>query len=154
MENKDFNTNDENTTPSCEDVTLELTSISEDEQKEDNQTEDKKRKFDFFGFFKKNKKEEEKKEFNLMREVREWVVAILVALVVVFVIKTWLFDIVKVDGKSMDPTLAHGQHLILRKIGYKPERGDIVVVDSNYKAREALASTLDSEFDKFLLRHE
>lgn len=96
----------------------------------------------------------EKKEFNLLREIREWVVSIVIAIVVVVLIKGFLFDIVKVDGQSMDPTLAHGQHLILTKLGYQPERGDIIVLDANYKKRQSVSETVSSDFDKFRLDHD
>ena len=73
-----------------------------------------------------------------MREVLEWVVCIALALVLTFVIKSFLFDFVVVDGQSMQHTLMHGERLVLRKIGYsEPERGDVIVLDANYKAREA-----------------
>lgn len=138
MENKDFNTEKENTTPlSSEDNALNLSDAKIVSEAKAASSE-----------------EPAKKEFNLKKEIREWVVAIVVALIAVFIIKTFLFDIVRVDGRSMNPTLAHGEHLILRKIGYEPQRGDIIVFDSKYKERHALAEGLDSGFDKFLLEHE
>lgn len=94
-----------------------------------------------------------KKAFDLKKEIFEWTFAIIAALLITFLIKGFLFDIVKVDGHSMDPTLAHGQHLILNKIGYTPKRGDIVVVDVKYKTRAAVCETLNSDFDKFRLKH-
>lgn len=124
MEDKDFEINFENTVPPS-----------------DNQPEPE-------------ENENSKKTFDLKKEIKEWVVSIIVALVIVFVLKGFFFDIVRVDGHSMDPTLAHGQRLILRKIAYTPKRGDIIVLDANYKNRENVALNLESDFDKFMLRHE
>ncbi len=70
-----------------------------------------------------------------MREILEWVVCIALALVLTFAIKAFLFDFVVVDGQSMYSTLEHGDRLVLTKIGFEPERGDIVVLDAHYKAR-------------------
>ena len=76
-----------------------------------------------------------KKEFNLAHEIFEWVYTIAIALLIAFVIKGFLFDIVQVDGPSMFPTLVDGDRLIITKLGYKPEAGDIVILDSTYKNR-------------------
>ena len=121
---------------------------------------------------KKNKKKEEKKiwfskygKHNLMlptsafwREILEWVVTLAVALAVAFVIKFFVFDIVKVDGSSMVPTLQDNDRLIVTKLGYKPEQGDIIILDSTYKNRmeyfDSLASDKGKEhlsvFEQFL----
>ncbi len=75
------------------------------------------------------------KSFNLMNELFEWFLTIFVAVAVAFIIKTFLFDIVVVDGNSMFPTLHHGDRMIITKIAYKPDMQDIIVLDSNYKSR-------------------
>ena len=68
-------------------------------------------------------------------EILEWVVTLAVALAVAFVVKYFVFDIVKVDGSSMVPTLNDNDRLIVTKLGYKPKQGDIVILDSTYKNR-------------------
>ena len=37
----------------------------------------------------------------------------------------------------MQTTLMDGDRLVLTKMGYKPQHGDIIVLDSHYKSREA-----------------
>ena len=74
--------------------------------------------------------------FNLLKEVWEWIYTIALALIIAFGIKTFLFDIVRVDGPSMNPTLTHNDRLIITKIGYQPDYGDIVILDSTYKDRQ------------------
>lgn len=53
--------------------------------------------------------------FNIWKEIREWVFAIVLALVVVGLIKGFLFDFVVVDGRSMQTTLMDGDRLVLTK---------------------------------------
>ena len=61
-------------------------------------------------------------------------------LLLVIVIRVFIFDPIRVDGPSMDTTLEDGQILILNKLSYRRhdiERYDIVVVEveeSNYNA--------------------
>ena len=79
---------------------------------------------------------EEAKAFSLGREVFEWVYTIGIALIIAFLIKSFVADIVKVDGLSMETTLHHEDRLIITKLGYKPGLKDIVILDSNYEKRQ------------------
>lgn len=79
--------------------------------------------------------ESKKKDFNLAKEIFEWFYTIVIALIIAFLIKGFLFDIVEVEGPSMEPTLFGGDRLIVTKIGYKPKQGDIVILDSTYEKR-------------------
>ncbi len=142
MENKDFNRENDisNSNDEINDsINIELNSCEAEASDNKTSSEDEK---------------SEKKEFNLFREIRDWVVAILVAVVVVACLKTFFFELMKVDGRSMEPTLENGQNLVLTKLGYKPKHGDIVVVDANYKKRQAVLQTLDSDFEKFRLNYD
>lgn len=84
-----------------------------------------------------------KNTFDLKKEVFEWIYTIVVALVIAFFIKAFIFDIVRVDGPSMNPTLIHNDRLIITKLGYEPESGDIVILDSTYKNRENYYKALE-----------
>ena len=53
-------------------------------------------------------KTEEKKQKSMGRELFEWAYSIVIAIIIAFLIKGFLFDIVKVDGSSMKPTLLDG----------------------------------------------
>ena len=67
---------------------------------------------------------------KFLKEIREWVVALVVALVVVLFIRTFLFTIIRVDGHSMDYTLADGERMfvtILDKKLFGVERDDVVI---------------------------
>lgn len=85
-----------------------------------------------------------KSGFNLGKEIFEWVYTIAIALVIAFVIKGFIFDVVKVDGRSMYPTLHDNDRLIVTKLGYKPQQGDIIVLDSTYKNRTAYYNSLEA----------
>ncbi len=78
----------------------------------------------------------EKKKVNWLKEIWEWVYTIAIAIAIALLIKNFLFDIVKVDGSSMYPTLIDGDRLIVSRLGYEPEYGDIVILDSTYKDRQ------------------
>ena len=83
------------------------------------------------------------KPFSLGREIFEWFYTIAIALLIAFIIKGFLFDLVKVDGESMMPTLQDGNRLIVRRIGYKPKQGDIIILDSHYRNREEYYNDLE-----------
>lgn len=81
-------------------------------------------------------KEEPKKKKAV---IWAYVKVLLVALLLAFVIRAYVFDITKVEGLSMYPTLADNDNLITSKITYllsEPERGDIIVFDAPDTAGE------------------
>ena len=77
-----------------------------------------------------NPETEGKPKKSWKQELREWVVSIAVALMVVFFIRTFLFQIIRVDGASMSTTLLDGERLFVSVLDVKlnaAERGDIVI---------------------------
>ncbi len=80
------------------------------ETKAEENTEKKKR------FGRKKKKEKVKKTVG--QEILSWVFTILAALAIAFVIRTFVFEFVKVDGASMDDTLADGNIMFVSKLSY------------------------------------
>lgn len=67
---------------------------------------------------------------SVKSESWEWLKAVLIALLLAFVIRYFLFAPIVVDGQSMMPTLQNSDRLIVNKIGYtisEPERFDIIV---------------------------
>ncbi len=112
--------------PDTEDTSENTAVLSKDEQKRKDRA------------VKKAKKElsQENEPFRWKKEIFEWVYTIAIAFAVAFLIKAFIFDIVKVDGNSMFPTLHHQDRLIVTKLGYEPKQGDIIILDSTYKKRE------------------
>ena len=103
----------------------------------------------------------EDKKTSLAREIWEWVYTLAIAIVIAMLIKGFIFDIVRVDGSSMFPTLVDNDRLIVTKLGYTPKQGDIIILDSEYKNREEyfdrLAESKDKEelssFEKFFAQN-
>lgn len=85
---------------------------------------------------------------KVLKEIWEWVYTIAIAVVIAMLIKSFLFDIVKVDGSSMFPTLEHQDRLVITKLGYSPEAGDIIILDSTYNDREDYYESLADEKGK------
>ncbi|GIO26132.1 signal peptidase I [Ornithinibacillus bavariensis] len=64
----------------------------------------------------------------------DWVKALLIAFVLAFLVRTFLFTPIVVDGPSMQPTLHNRDQMIVNKFIYRidePERFDIVVFHAN-----------------------
>ncbi|MFA1818737.1 signal peptidase I [Virgibacillus oceani] len=62
----------------------------------------------------------------------EWTKAIIIALLIAFFIRSFIFATSIVEGVSMEPTLEDGERVIFNKIVYiidEPERGDIVIIE-------------------------
>lgn len=62
---------------------------------------------------------------KIVRELIEWLKALLAALVFVLILIQFIV-IAKIDGRSMDPTLVDGQHVITARRFAKFERDDII----------------------------
>ena len=81
----------------------------------------------------KNKKEKkEKPKKSMKQEIFEWVMVFVVAAALAFVVRTFIFEPVRVDGSSMLNTLTDGDFMIATKYDYllgDPERFDVVICD-------------------------
>lgn len=65
---------------------------------------------------------------NWKKEVMDWVVSIVLAVIIALVMRNFVFTLVEVEGESMYPTLEDGDRLFTRIIAYnKPEQGDIII---------------------------
>lgn len=76
----------------------------------------------------------EAKRLNLrkrvIKEIREWFVSLAVALLVVAVLRMFLFTLIRVDGASMQPTLLNNERLFVTVYDVKfgdIERGNVVI---------------------------
>lgn len=74
------------------------------------------------------KPEKEKKSF--WQEVREWIVSLVAAVVIVLLLQNFVFTLIRVDGASMNPTLVDGERLFVTVADVRfgdVERGDVVI---------------------------
>lgn len=70
---------------------------------------------------------EPSKSFNWKKEAVEWIQAIVFAVIIAIIIKTFLFTLVLVQGPSMENTLHTGDRLFVTRLMYEPKNGDIIV---------------------------
>jgi len=66
------------------------------------------------------------------RGLYEWTRDIVTALLAIVCLLTFVGRNIEVQGISMEPTLAHGDQMIVRSIFYTPQRGDIIVLSKQY----------------------
>lgn len=64
---------------------------------------------------------------SMKKELLDWIISIAVALVVAFLIRQYIFTLVRVDGSSMEPTLQHADTLFVNRFMYTPENGDVII---------------------------
>ena len=68
-------------------------------------------------------------ENKLINNIIEWLLSIALAILVFLVVRTFVFRVAQVTGNSMEPTLAHGDMVLLNRFNYffsSPRVGDIV----------------------------
>ena len=63
-------------------------------------------------------KKEEKEPKSVGREILSWVLTILAAVAIALVIRSFLFEPIKVDGASMNDTLVDGEIMFVSKLDY------------------------------------
>lgn len=71
------------------------------------------------------------KKNSPVKETLQWMEAILLAVVIAFLIRGFVFEPVYIEGESMENTLSTAQRLIVYKLGYyfnPPAKGDIIVL--------------------------
>ena len=49
---------------------------------------------------------------KVLRNILSWVVPIVVAVVIVLLVRTYLFEVVKVSGGSMEPNLTNNERMV------------------------------------------
>ena len=67
---------------------------------------------------------------SLGEEAKDWIVSIVVAVVLAFIIRQFVVELYIVDGPSMRPTLQSQERLVVNKFIYQfrePQKGEILV---------------------------
>ena len=65
---------------------------------------------------------------NLKMDLYFWLQAAVLALVSLILVFTFVGRLIGVDGHSMEPTLHHGDMVLLQSLGYTPQQNDVVVL--------------------------
>lgn len=76
---------------------------------------------------KKTKAKKKNGEINMLKEIRDWVLCLVIAVALALVIRNFVFTLVKVQGASMQPTLQENDRLYVNRFFYKPEKGDVII---------------------------
>lgn len=74
-------------------------------------------------------------QMEKMKGARAWrsidfIISMIFVVILAFAIRTFVFEPVRVDGRSMVPTLQDNEHMFVEKISYlfrAPKRGEIVI---------------------------
>ncbi len=72
-------------------------------------------------------KNSDKKGNTMLKEIRDWVVAIAIAVALALFVRSYIFTLVKVQGASMEPTLQNADRLYVNRLFYTPEKGDVII---------------------------
>lgn len=78
----------------------------------------------------KGKKGKDKEPVNVKKEIISWVLTLSAAVIIALVIRTFVFEPVRVDGSSMLDTLHDGEIMFVTKPEYllgDPNRGDVII---------------------------
>ncbi len=70
-----------------------------------------------------------KKEYR-DREIKGWIISIAAAVIIALALRFFVFEFIRVEGPSMQPTLYSDEYVFMEKVTYwfrHPERGDIVI---------------------------
>ena len=74
------------------------------------------------------KKKKKQETLTLGQELFQTLQSLACIVLVIIFLFTFVMRITIVDGHSMEPTLRHGDLMLVRSIGYTPKQGDIVVL--------------------------
>lgn len=102
------------------------------------------------------KPEAVKTETTTRGEIYDWMQSLVFALIICIIVFVFIFRIVDVSGDSMNPTLLHGDKLVVSDVFYKPKQGDIVIFRKDEYKAEALVKrviategqTIEIDFDR------
>lgn len=67
---------------------------------------------------------------NSKRELKGWIISLAAAIVIALLLRFFVFEFIRVDGPSMQPTLYTNEYVFMERVTYwfrTPERGDIII---------------------------
>jgi len=91
---------------------------------------------------------------SAIREIYEWIDAVIASVIIIVLLFTFVFRIVGIQGESMENTLYNGDRVVISNLFYTPSCGDIVVISRNYKNVSADTEPDDSPIIKRVIATE
>jgi signal peptidase I len=70
-----------------------------------------------------------KKEYR-QREAKGWIISLAAAIVIALALRFFVFEFIRVEGPSMQPTLYTNEYVFMERVTYwfnEPQRGDIII---------------------------
>ena len=87
---------------------------------------------------------------KIFKEILSWCIHICVCVAIVLMLNTFVFQLSRVQGKSMEPTLYEDNVVVINKLShtFKAEfdYGDIVIIDSRVNDKRSLSDDLTMLF--------
>ena len=91
---------------------------------------------------------------TIIKEILDWIYAIVLALIIAMVIHIFLIQPTRVSGESMDDTLHNGQYLIVTKwhhiMNEMPDYGQIVIIDSRVNRERTWVDDVKEPFEAMM----
>ena len=81
----------------------------------------------------KQKKKKEEEPQTLSQSLFGWLQAVVPVIIGIILVFTFVGRLTPVDGDSMNPTLHHGDMLVVAGLGYTPKNGDIIVLTKYFE---------------------
>ena len=100
-----------------------------------------------------------KKKISFTEAVYSFLSTLMLAICTVLLVFMLFFRIAVVDGNSMNPTLYHGDKIIISGFLYSPDYGDIIVIGNGNSDAESIikriialpGDTVDINFDSHII---
>lgn len=79
------------------------------------------------------KENEPEEQATLGQSLYSWLQAVVPVIIGIVLVFTFVGRLTPVDGPSMEPTLWHGDMMVVRSLGYTPKQGDVVVLTKPFE---------------------
>ena len=76
---------------------------------------------------------EPEEQATLGQSLYSWLQAVAPVIIGIVLVFTFVGRLTPVDGPSMEPTLWHGDMMVVRSLGYTPKQGDVVVLTKPFE---------------------
>ncbi len=94
------------------------------------------------------------KPHRAIREIYEWLDAVVISVIAIILLFTFVFRIVGIKGESMEDTLFEDDRVIISNLFYTPEVGDVIVISRNYLNQIGDTNESDSPIIKRVIATE